>query len=138
MEKIIEVCSLSEHRIAKGFLPPVPDSTTLQFQFDVRILPDSIGSFPNLPGTNPAVREFVRNQPITQILLLQIKVLLCVCLDAFRTSDQFTVLRLCFLCAGGFQRSVAFAEEMAAWLKEQPGGFPVKIRHFRLEQDAQR
>lgn len=136
-EKRIELFSMSEHRISQGSVPPVPDSTTLQHQFDVRVIADPVEYY-GTPGTDPVVQKFVMDQAVTTVLLSQFKLLIRLYLDLLKQSEEFSVLRICFICGGGFQRSVAVTEAVAEWLKTQPYGFPVTIRHLRLEEDAQK
>lgn len=101
----------------------------------------------NLDGRDPRVREFVLAQPAIQrslpAFLLAARAFVRECVVS--GSDNFQIVTIAVGCAGGRQRSVAIAEELAAAIADElaqvePAVPPlpqVTVHHRDLNHDAQ-
>ena len=85
-----------------------------------------------LSGLTEAVREFVLGQPVAQEFLRYLHDFLAFALPAY-VAEGKTRLTIALGCTGGYHRSIALAEELATWLREQDFG-PVAVFHRELER----
>jgi RNase adapter protein RapZ len=102
--------------------------------FDCRFLPNPhwIDELRPLPGTDPAVREYVLSQQDTGPFVAQLKELLQLLLPAY-TREGKSYLSLGLGCTGGRHRSVVIAEELGAVLEEL--GYIATIHHRDIDRD---
>jgi UPF0042 nucleotide-binding protein len=68
---------------------------------------------------------------VTSQFITQVQELLDLLLPAYLDEGK-AVLTVAFGCTGGRHRSVAIAEEFAAWLQDR--GVPTRIRHRDVER----
>jgi UPF0042 nucleotide-binding protein len=102
--------------------------------FDVRFMDNPFYSDKLRPlnGLDPAVREFVLNQPLTPKFLDDVEGLLELTLPGYEAEGR-SRLTVAFGCTGGQHRSIAIAEEIAArWRAKHDG--PVTVWHRELER----
>jgi UPF0042 nucleotide-binding protein len=85
-----------------------------------------------LSGLTESVREFVLTQPVAQEFLRYLHEFLAFALPAY-VAEGKTRLTIALGCTGGYHRSIALAEELATWLREQDFG-PVAVFHRELER----
>jgi UPF0042 nucleotide-binding protein len=102
--------------------------------FDVRFMDNPFYSDKLRPlnGLDPAVRDFVLNQPLTPKFLDEVEGLLELTLPGYEAEgrSRFTVA---FGCTGGQHRSIAIAEEIAArWRAKHDE--PVSVWHRELDR----
>jgi RNase adapter protein RapZ len=118
--------------ISFGFKYGVPLEADLVF--DVRFMqnPYYIEELRQLSGMTDAVRSFVLSQPVAVEFLRYLKEFLAFALPAY-LSEGKTRLTIALGCTGGYHRSIALAEELAAWLREQSFG-PVAVFHRELDR----
>lgn len=95
---------------------------------DCRFLPNPhwVEDLRPLPGTEPAVREFVMAQPETREFLARLEPLLALLLPAY-VKEGKTYLNIAVGCTGGRHRSVVLAEEVARLMEEY--GFKPTVNH---------
>ena len=109
-----------------------------EYVFDLRFLPNPYWdpALRGCSGDDPKVSGFVLDHAETKEFLALLKPLLTVvCAGRAGNDDPFNKdaeLRIAFGCTGGFHRSVAIAEHVAAWLAEQ--GYPVECAHRDRER----
>jgi len=118
--------------ISFGFKFGVPLEADLVF--DVRFMqnPYYVEDLRQLSGLTDAVRVFVLEQPAAKDFLEHVKGLLTFSIPAY-ISEGKTRLTIALGCTGGYHRSIALAEELAAWLREQDFG-PVAVFHRELDR----
>jgi UPF0042 nucleotide-binding protein len=118
--------------ISFGFKYGVPLEADLVF--DVRFMqnPYYIPELRQLSGLTDAVRTFVLGQPVAQEFLRYLHDFLSFALPAY-VAEGKTRLTIALGCTGGYHRSIALAEELAAWLREQDFG-PVAVFHRELDR----
>jgi RNase adapter protein RapZ len=123
---------LSIQLISFGFKYGVPLEADLVF--DVRFMqnPYYIDELRQLSGLTDAVREYVLAQPVARRFLEYLHEYLEFALPAY-VSEGKTRLTIALGCTGGYHRSIALAEELARWLREQDFG-PVAVFHRELER----
>jgi UPF0042 nucleotide-binding protein len=118
--------------ISFGFKYGVPLEADLVF--DVRFMqnPYYIDELRQLSGLTDAVRDYVLSQPVARRFLEFLHDYLTFALPAY-VSEGKTRLTIALGCTGGYHRSIALAEELARWLREQDFG-PVAVFHRELER----
>jgi UPF0042 nucleotide-binding protein len=123
---------LSIQLISFGFKYGVPLEADLVF--DVRFMqnPYYIDELRQLSGLTDAVREYVLGQPVARRFLDYLHDFLSFALPAY-VAEGKTRLTIALGCTGGYHRSIALAEELAKWLREQDYG-PVAVFHRELER----
>jgi RNase adapter protein RapZ len=123
---------LSLQVITFGFKFGIPLEADLVF--DVRFMENPFYR-PELrehSGQTAAVREFVLSQPITEQFLAHLDGFLATLIPAYLAEGK-TRLTIAIGCTGGFHRSVAIGEALAAQLEELDMG-PVNVWHRELER----
>jgi UPF0042 nucleotide-binding protein len=118
--------------ISFGFKYGVPLEADLVF--DVRFMqnPYYIDELRQLSGLTDAVREYVLGQPVARQFLEYLHQFLDFALPAY-VGEGKTRLTIALGCTGGYHRSIALAEELARWLREQDYG-PVAVFHRELDR----
>jgi UPF0042 nucleotide-binding protein len=118
--------------ITFGFKHGVPLESDLLF--DVRFMqnPYYIPELRALSGLTEPVRDYVLGQPITARFLAFLQEFLSFTVPAY-IGEGKTRLTLGIGCTGGYHRSIAIGEALAAWLREQDLG-PVTIFHRELDR----
>lgn len=98
---------------------------------DVRFLPNPhwIEELRPLTGLDEAVRRYVMEQPNTAEFLSRYEHLLELLLPAY-VSEGKSYLSIAIGCTGGQHRSVAIAEELAAWMRTC--GYQPRVSHRDL------
>lgn len=110
--------------------PPVDADLVL----DVRFLrnPYFVDELRDLPGTEPAVRDYVLSDGDTARFIEHAKSLLEFCLPRFEREGK-AYLTVAIGCTGGRHRSVALTERMAALLAES-SGLDIDVMHRDVER----
>jgi UPF0042 nucleotide-binding protein len=123
---------LNVQLISFGYKFGVPLEADLVF--DVRFMqnPFYIPELREHSGLTDEVRSFVLAQPSAQEFLEHVEGLLEFAIPAY-ISEGKTRLTIALGCTGGYHRSIALAEELARWLREQDYG-PVAVFHRELER----
>jgi UPF0042 nucleotide-binding protein len=105
--------------------------------FDCRFLPNPhwVDALSALPGTDPAVREYVLGQPETAAFLDELERLFALLLPAYVREGK-SYLSIGVGCTGGRHRSVVIAAELAAILGRL--GVPARVVHRDIEREAAR
>jgi UPF0042 nucleotide-binding protein len=85
-----------------------------------------------LSGLTEAVRAFVLDQPVAREFLQYLHDFLAFAIPAY-IGEGKTRLTIALGCTGGYHRSIALAEELAGWLREQDFG-PVAVFHRELDR----
>jgi UPF0042 nucleotide-binding protein len=118
--------------ITFGFKHGVPLEADLMF--DVRFMqnPHYIPELRPHSGLTEPTRDYVLGQPITQRFLAFLQDFLAFTVPAY-VGEGKTRLTIAIGCTGGFHRSIAIGEALAAWLREQDLG-PVTIFHRELDR----
>ena len=118
--------------ISFGFKYGVPLEADLVF--DVRFMqnPYYIDELRQLSGLTEAVRDYVLGQPVARQFLEYLHEFLDFALPAY-VGEGKTRLTIALGCTGGYHRSIALAEELASWLREQDFG-PVAVFHRELDR----
>lgn len=118
--------------ITFGFKHGVPLEADLVF--DVRFMqnPFYIPELREHSGLTDPVREYVLGQPVTERFLAFLQEFLAFTVPAY-VGEGKTRLTIAIGCTGGFHRSIAIGEALAAWLREQDLG-PVSIFHRELDR----
>lgn len=100
---------------------------------DVRFLPNPhwVEELRPLTGLDDAVRSYVLERDETKEFLARFEHLLELLLPAYAVEGK-SYLSIAIGCTGGHHRSVAIAEELAAWLRSI--GHPPRVSHRDLEQ----
>ncbi len=130
--QVVEPDQLSIQMISFGYKFGVPLECDLIF--DVRFLqnPYYVPELRRLSGLTESVRTYVMDQPLTRRFLGSVEDLLDLTIPAY-VAEGKTRLTIGIGCTGGFHRSIALTEEIAAWL-EQRGFGPVSVFHRELER----
>ncbi len=123
---------LSIQLISFGFKYGVPLEADLVF--DVRFMqnPYYIDELRQHSGLTAEVREFVLGQPVAQEFLRYLRDFLGFALPAY-VGEGKTRLTIALGCTGGYHRSIALAEALADWLREQDFG-PIAVFHRELDR----
>ena len=118
--------------ISFGFKYGLPLEADLVF--DVRFMqnPYYIDELRALSGLTPEVRTFVLGQPTTKGFLTFLHEFLTFVVPAY-VGEGKSRLTIGIGCTGGYHRSIAIAEELASWLREQDFG-TVAVFHRELER----
>ena len=82
------------------------------------------------------MRTYVLDQPLARRFLVAVHELLELTIPAY-VGEGKTRLTIAIGCTGGYHRSIALAEELAAWLREREYG-PVSVFHRELERAVSR
>jgi len=101
--------------------------------FDVRFLPNPhwVEHLRPLPGTDPDVRAYVREQQDFAPFMERIEGLLEVAIPGWVREGK-SYLTVAIGCTGGHHRSVVVAEELGAWFRAK--GLPVLVAHRDVER----
>jgi UPF0042 nucleotide-binding protein len=101
--------------------------------FDVRFLPNPhwVPELRPFPGTDPAVRDYVRGSETYGAYLDRLEALLDVSLPGYIAEGK-SYLTIAIGCTGGHHRSVVVAEELAAWIRAR--GLPTVLVHRDVER----
>lgn len=115
-----------------GFKHGVPLEADLVF--DVRFMqnPYYIPALRQHSGLTEPTRDYVLSQPVTERFLTFLREFLTFTIPAY-VGEGKTRLTIAIGCTGGFHRSIAIGEALAAWLREQDLG-PVSIFHRELDR----
>ena len=118
--------------ISFGFKYGVPLEADLVF--DVRFMqnPFYIPELRAHSGLTEPVRQYVLSQPITIRFLSFLEEFLAFTVPAY-VGEGKTRLTLAIGCTGGYHRSIAIAEALAEWLRQQDLG-PVAVFHRELDR----
>ncbi len=118
--------------ISFGFKYGLPLEADLVF--DVRFMqnPYYVDELRALSGLTEEVREFVLGQPTTEAFLAFLHEFLAFVVPAY-VGEGKTRLTIGIGCTGGYHRSIAIGEALAAWLREQDFG-TVAVFHRELER----
>jgi UPF0042 nucleotide-binding protein len=118
--------------ISFGFKYGVPLEADLVF--DVRFMqnPYYVDGLRQLSGLTEAVRDYVLGQPVAVEFLRYLREFLSFAVPAY-VSEGKTRLTIALGCTGGYHRSIALAEELARWLREEDVG-SVAVFHRELER----
>jgi UPF0042 nucleotide-binding protein len=118
--------------ISFGFKYGVPLEADLVF--DVRFMqnPYYVEGLRQLSGLTEAVRDYVLAQPVAVEFLSYLREFLSFSVPAY-VSEGKTRLTIALGCTGGYHRSIALAEELAKWLREEDIG-SVAVFHRELER----
>ena len=118
--------------ISFGFKYGVPLEADLVF--DVRFMqnPYYVEGLRQLSGLTEAVRDYVLGQPVAVEFLRYLHEFLSFAVPAY-VSEGKTRLTIALGCTGGYHRSIALAEELARWLREEDIG-SVAVFHRELER----
>ncbi len=116
-------------------LPRDPSGNGGGFIFDCRIVknPGRIPEYAALTGKDPPVAAFLDELEEARSFLGDAQTMVDRAVD-HHLRRGFSDLTVAFGCTGGQHRSVYFAEQLAAHLKERPG-LTVRLRH-REQEDA--
>jgi UPF0042 nucleotide-binding protein len=100
---------------------------------DVRFLPNPhwVEALRPLPGTQDAVRDYVRGQDDYQAFMTQVRELLDVAVPGYIREGK-SYLTLAIGCTGGRHRSVVAAEDVGSYFRER--GLPVVVVHRDVER----
>jgi UPF0042 nucleotide-binding protein len=118
--------------ITFGFKFGVPLEADLVF--DVRFMqnPYYIPELRDHSGLTSQVSEYVLSQPITERFLAFMHEFLTFTVPAY-VGEGKTRLTIAIGCTGGFHRSIAIGESLAAWLRDEDLG-PIAIFHRELDR----
>jgi UPF0042 nucleotide-binding protein len=96
--------------------------------FDVRFLPNPhwVPDLRPFPGTEPAVRDYVRASELYAPFIERVEALLDVTLPGY-VAEGKSYLTIAIGCTGGHHRSVVVAEELGAWIGAR--GLPTSVVH---------
>jgi UPF0042 nucleotide-binding protein len=102
--------------------------------FDVRFMqnPYYVDGLRQLSGLTEPVRDFVLGQPVAQEFLRYLREFLAFSIPAYQGEGK-TRLTIALGCTGGYHRSIALAEALAAWLREEDFG-SVAVFHRELDR----
>lgn len=100
---------------------------------DVRFLPNPhwIPELRSLPGTDTAVRSYVRGQPAYGAFMDRLRGLLDVAVPGY-VEEGKSYLSVAIGCTGGRHRSVVAADELADYFREH--GLPVVVSHRDVDR----
>src|SRR5919112_1285263 len=101
---------------------------------DVRFLPNPhwVPELRPLPGTDPAVRDYVLAQNDTGLFMARLEALLETALPGYVQEGKH-YLTVAIGCTGGKHRSVVLAEELAGWLTDK--GYRAHVAHRDVERE---
>ncbi len=101
--------------------------------FDCRFLsnPHWVESLRDLPGTDPAVRDYVMGQPATAAFLEELGRLFDLLVPSFQREGK-AYLSIGVGCTGGRHRSVVIADELGSALRR--AGYPARVHHRDLRR----
>jgi UPF0042 nucleotide-binding protein len=101
---------------------------------DVRFLPNPhwVPELRPLPGTDPAVRDYVLAQDDTGLFMARLEALLETALPGYVQEGKH-YLTVAIGCTGGKHRSVVLAEELAGWLTDK--GYRAHVAHRDVERE---
>ena len=101
--------------------------------FDARFLPNPhwVPELRQHPGTDPAVREYVRSTALYPGYIERLEALLDISLPGY-VAEGKSYLTIAIGCTGGHHRSVVVAEEIAAWIRAR--GLPTVLVHRDVER----
>ena len=118
--------------ISFGFKFGVPLEADLVF--DVRFMqnPYYIPELRRQSGLTEATRSYVLAQPAAREFLDRVEAFLAFAIPNY-VSEGKTRLTIGLGCTGGYHRSIALAEALAGWLREQNYG-PVAVFHRELDR----
>jgi UPF0042 nucleotide-binding protein len=118
--------------ISFGYKHGVPLEADLVF--DVRFMtnPHYVPELRQLSGLTEAVRDYVLGQETAQRFLDLVEEFLAFSIPNY-LSEGKNRLTIAIGCTGGYHRSIALAEELARWLREEGFG-PVSVFHRELER----
>lgn len=119
----------------KQGLPDDPSGNGGGHIFDCRALPNP-GRYPEYKtytGKDRPVIEFLQREPAVDEFLANVKRIVAQSVDKY-LERHFTNLMVSFGCTGGQHRSVYFAEQTAAWLRQTYPQVNVVVKH--REQDS--
>ena len=118
--------------ITFGFKHGIPLEADLVF--DVRFMqnPYYIPELRPHSGLTEPVRDYVLSQPVTERFLAFLREYLTFSVPAY-VGEGKTRLTIAIGCTGGYHRSIAIGEALAAWLRDQDLG-PVSIFHRELDR----
>jgi UPF0042 nucleotide-binding protein len=118
--------------VSFGYKHGVP--VDIDFVFDCRFLPNPhwIEALRPLDGTDPAVRDYVFEQPEARALLDELERLFTLLLPGFVREGK-AYLTIGVGCTGGRHRSVAIADELAKLLGRL--GMRANVHHRDLERE---
>jgi UPF0042 nucleotide-binding protein len=124
--------ALQTSLVSFGYKHGVPLDVDLMF--DCRFLPNPhwVEELRELPGTDPAVREYVLAQPEAGPFLEELRRLFQLLLPAFAREGK-SYLSIGIGCTGGRHRSVVIAAELATMLDRL--GFPTRVHHRDLDRE---
>ncbi len=123
---------LSLQLISFGFKYGIPLEADLVF--DVRFMqnPHYIEELRPHSGLTAPVRDYVLGQPVAQAFLSGLEGMLDTLIPAY-VAEGKTRLTIAIGCTGGYHRSIAISEGLAAWLRARDFG-PVAVFHRELER----
>jgi RNase adapter protein RapZ len=117
--------------VSFGFKYGTPRDADLLF--DVRFLPNPhwVPELRPFPGTDEAVRDYVRGSERYGPYLDRLKALLEVSLPGY-VAEGKSYLTIAVGCTGGHHRSIVVAEELAQWIRAR--GLPTVLVHRDVER----
>jgi len=117
--------------ISFGYKYGIPADADLIF--DVRFLrnPHYTPNLQPLPGTDPAIRDYVLSDKQTQAFLCELERFLSHLLPQYQQEGK-AYLTLGIGCTGGRHRSVVIADYLSEWFAQQ--GYRVSVEHRDLER----
>lgn len=129
---VVEPDQLSIQLVSFGYKFGIPLEADLVF--DVRFLqnPYYVPELRRLSGLTDGVRTYVLDQPLARRFLAVVHEMLALTIPAY-VGEGKTRLTIAIGCTGGYHRSIAIAEELAAWLRSQDLG-SVAVFHRELER----
>jgi UPF0042 nucleotide-binding protein len=118
--------------ISFGFKYGIPLEADLVF--DVRFMqnPYYIEELRQMSGLTEAVRSYVLGQPVTERFLEFLHEFLAFTIPAY-VGEGKTRLTIAIGCTGGYHRSIAIAEALAGWLRDEDLGV-VSVFHRELDR----
>lgn len=123
---------LATSLVSFGFRHGIPIDADLVF--DVRFLPNPhfVDGLRPLDGRDTRVREFILSHDVSRDLLARLQELLRFLLPAYQREGK-AYLTVAIGCTGGRHRSVAFVEELRAFMEGQ--GFSPTVVHRDLDRE---
>lgn len=117
--------------VSFGYRHGVPRES--DYVFDCRFLPNPyfVDGLRAKSGLDAEVRDHVRGQPEWEEFFARVTGLIGFTLPRHEKEGK-PLLTVAFGCTGGRHRSVAVAEAVAEWLREQ--GCPVRVTHRDVEE----
>jgi UPF0042 nucleotide-binding protein len=117
--------------ISFGYKYGIPADADLVF--DVRFLrnPHYMPNLQPLPGTDPAIRDYVLSDKQTQAFLSELERFLSHLLPQYQQEGK-AYLTLGIGCTGGRHRSVVIADYLSEWFAQR--GYRVSVEHRDLER----